>query len=200
MTDYYAKYKVSVPEGQAGDWEITKLTVTEEDEKMERIRSIFSFFPRCCPAGNYTRLSHKGRVIMSDTPDEIRDHRELFRQAKGHVLLNGLGLGVALQGVLIKPEVEFVTVIELSQDVISLVQAHYESLFPGRFEIINADALEFKPPKDVRYNAVWHDIWPEICSDNLEEMKLLHRRYGRKTDWQASWCREFCEYQRRSYY
>lgn len=194
MKDYFAKYKVAVPEGQVGDWKITKLTVSDEDSKMDQLRSLLSYTPRYCPPGSYTRLTYKGEVVMSDTPDEIRDHWKLFREARGHVLLNGLGLGVALQGVLLKPEVEFVTVIEISQDVISLVQSHYESLFPDKFEIINTDALEYKPNK--RYNVVWHDIWPLICSDNLEDMKKLHRKWGRKTDWQASWCRELCEYQR----
>jgi hypothetical protein len=36
----------------------------------------------------------------------------------------------------------------------------------------------------------WFDIWPSICQDNWDEMKLLHRRYGRKADWKGCWGRE----------
>ena len=191
------KYKVGVPEGKSGDWKITKFVVSDEESKWDRVRGTFKPGHRFCYPGNYTRLSYKGHVIMSDTADEIQDHYPLFWNSKGKVLLNGLGLGVALQGVLLHPQVEFVTVIEISQDVVDLTKDYHEALFPGRFEIIVADALEYKPPKGVRYNTVWHDIWPTICSDNLEEMKHLHRKYGRKTDWQASWGRELCEYQGR---
>ena len=62
-----------------------------------------------------------------------------------------------------------------------------------RVNIICADAFEWRPPKGVRYNAVWHDIWDDICTDNLPEMTRLHRKYGRRADWQGSWCRELCK-------
>lgn len=60
-------------------------------------------------------------------------------------------------------------------------------------QIINADAFAYKPPKSKRYGAVWHDIWANICADNLPEMHKLHRKYGRIADWQGSWCRWQCE-------
>ena len=62
-----------------------------------------------------------------------------------------------------------------------------------RVTIINADAFEWKPPKDQRYDVVWHDIWDNICGDNLPEMTKLHRKYGKKTDWQGSWCKYECK-------
>ena len=49
-----------------------------------------------------------------------------------------------------------------------------------RIKIINEDAFEFKPPKDKRYDFVWHDIWDDICTDNLPEMTKLHRKYVKK--------------------
>ena len=68
-----------------------------------------------------------------------------------------------------------------------------ETTFDCKLNIICADALEWKPPKGTRYNAVWHDIWDNICGDNLDDMKKLHRKYGRRTNWQGSWCRDQCE-------
>jgi hypothetical protein len=62
-------------------------------------------------------------------------------------------------------------------------------MYGDRVEIIQADAFSWKPPKNIRYGMVWHDIWPNICGDNYPEMKTLHRRYGRKADWQGSWCK-----------
>ena len=69
-------------------------------------------------------------------------------------------------------------------------QSHYP------FEFHQADALEYKPPRGEQYDVVWHDIWPNICTDNLPEMHKLHRKYGRRCNWQGSWCRAEHEYYR----
>lgn len=133
---------------------------------------------------------------MSDTHAEKADHLTAVRNAKGIVLINGLGIGMVLNAVLLKPEVEKAFVVEKSADVIALSGKHYEKKFGDRVQIIQDDALQFQPPKGIKFGVVWHDIWDYICSDNLEQMKQLHRRYGRRAEWQGSWCRELCEYQR----
>jgi spermidine synthase len=158
--------------------------------------------------GWYTRLTRNGSIIMSDTPDEIRDHWDVIRRANGRVLINGLGLGVVLNACLSKVlsddgtsagremAVEHATVVEKNQDVIDLVGSYYEDRFGDRLTIVHADALEWKAPRGERYNVVWHDIWDDICADNLDSMKKLHRKYGRRCDWQGSWCRHLCERQK----
>ena len=188
---YLDKYKISVPAGVSGQWRVEKFTVSGEDAGLERLRSMFSG-GRGVPEGDYTRLMCGHSLIMSDTPDEIRDHLSPIRLASGHVLINGLGLGVVLQAVACKPEVKGVTVIEKSPDVISLVWPYYRAMFDDRVEVVEADAFEYKPPKGIRYGVVWHDIWGNICGDNLPEMTRLHRKYGRLADWQGSWCRYEC--------
>jgi len=110
------QYKVNIPEGKSGDWEVKKFIVSEDDAKWDALRSI-GRGGRYTPAGTYTSLTRNGQVIMSDTPNEIQDHLEFIRRAKGHVLINGLGLGVALKAILDKPEVEFITVIEKSPKI-----------------------------------------------------------------------------------
>lgn len=177
--------KVTVPEGKSGNWEVEKFTVSEMDSAW----AIFQYKERRPYPGDYTRLMCNERTIMSDTPAEVRDHAEPVHKAKGHILINGLGLGVVLLNSLLKPEVEKATVIELSPDVIKLVGPHYQDMFGDRLEIINDDAFTFKPPKNIKYGMVWHDIWPSISTDNNEDMSTLHRRYGRKAEWQGSWGR-----------
>lgn len=190
------KYKVNVPEGKSGNWEVRCFSVSKEDAEFGALRSIFKG-GRYTPVGDYTGLYHCDNVIMSDTPDEIRDHMSFIHRATGNVLINGLGIGMVLQAVLNKPEVTHVTVIEISSDVISLVAPHYQNQFGDRLTIIENDALKYKPPKGIRYNAIWHDIWPNICTDNLEEMKILHRKYGHCCNWQGSWSKELLKrYQR----
>ena len=186
-----ATVKSKVPEGESGAWRVTKFTITEDDTKIFNLRASWHPGGRTISAGDFTRLTRSGKVIMSDTRAEIQDHMYFVRVARGNVLVNGLGLGVCLQMLLDKSDVVKITVIEQSEDVIKLVAPYF--IRPHRVEIIHADAFDWKPPKGVRYDAVWHDIWDDICADNLPEMHKLHRKYGRRTDWQGSWCRELCE-------
>lgn len=182
---------VSVPEGKSGKWSIEKFTIGQE-ERLSIFNLRLAMHGRSIPPGTYTRLLCEGRgVIMSDTPAERRDHYSFVRAARGHVLINGLGIGMCLNAALAKPEVTKATVVELDEDVIRLVAPHY--LSDPRVEIVHADAYEYAPPKGIRYGAVWHDIWDSICADNLEDMKKLHRKYGRRADWQGSWARDICE-------
>uniref|UniRef100_A0A6M3L984 Methyltransferase n=1 Tax=viral metagenome TaxID=1070528 RepID=A0A6M3L984_9ZZZZ len=189
-----SEYKSTIPEGVSGNWKVEKFIVSEFDEKLEIMRSMFSFSSRgrYTPQGDYTRLMRNGTCVMSDTPDELRDQRFAILEAKNHVLINGLGLGCIAELCLMKPEVSFVTVIEISEDVINLVGNYLKAKYPDKLNIVLADAMEFKPLKGAKFGMVWHDIWDNICSDNLPEMKKLHRKYGRYTEWQGSWCRERC--------
>lgn len=191
----FETYKVSVPEGRSGNWSIERFTVTEDKARFHQLQSLFAGRGGV-KAGTYTGLYRDGYVIMSDTPDEIRDHIQFIHRATGNVLINGLGLGMCLQAVAKKPEVTHVTVIEQSEDVINLVSQHYLTMFPGKIIIVHADAYTYQPPKGMRYDTVWHDIWDDICLDNLPEMEKLHRKYGRRCDWQGSWCKEYLLYRR----
>lgn len=187
------KYKVDLPEGKSGVWEIRRFTVNAEEAQFGRLRAALTGRGRYVPEGSYTALCRNGQFIMTDTPDEIHDHSYPIYTASGHCLINGLGLGLVANGCLMNDDVQRVTVIELSQDVINLVAPHYLEKWGDRFEVINADAFTYTPPKGVRYGMVWHDIWDNICSDNLPEMAKLHRKHGRRCEWQGSWAKHLCK-------
>lgn len=186
MSDIQEEIKVNIPTGEKGLWRVERFIVTEDHAAFSS-----SYRGRFTPAGEYTRLMRGKTVVMSDTPNEIDDIREPIRRASGNVLVNGLGLGVLVNAILTKPTVSRVTVIEISEDVIQLVGAHYQKQYGERLHIVNADALKYKPTNGDYYSVAWHDIWDNICADNLPQMKTLHRKYGRICDWQDSWCREY---------
>lgn len=175
--------KVDLPEISKGEWKINKFTVDSID-----FHSLLH--GREVPLGEtFTRLYRNGTLVMSDTPAECTDHAWAVRKARGSCLISGLGIGMVLKNILLKPEVTDVTVIEISQDLIDLISPFYKD---ERVTFICADILTWKPPKGKRYNMVWHDIWDNICADNLKDMEKLHRKFGRKADWQGSWCKEEC--------
>lgn len=179
--------EIKVPDGISGDWRVETFEVSQAESDFTRMRAMMGGRRRLeyVAPGKYKRLMRGGTVVMSNTKMEIDTHWSIIHAAKGDVLLNGLGLGVILTIILGKPDVKSVTVVEKSEDVIELVAPTY---IDSRVSIIQADAFSFNPSK--RLNAVWHDIWDDICEDNISEMKTLHRRYGRRAEWQGSWSRE----------
>ncbi len=176
--------KVDIEEGVSGDFRIEKFSISLRDimvtSRLYRGREVFP--------GTYTKLMLNNQIIMSDTTAEMNDHIVPVEKARGNILINGLGLGMVLLNCLLKPEVKHTTVIELSKDVIKLVSSPYEKMFKDRLTIIWANAFNYKPK--IKYDMVWHDIWPEIKSSNYKQMKKLHYKYSKHAVWQGSWCRD----------
>lgn len=187
--------RVTLPVGHKGNWEIIHRVIDHLDFEI-----LLSGRTHPDMGETYTQLvrwddKHQtGVTVMSDTPAEQYDHARAVYSARGNCLINGLGIGMVLKNILLKPEVTHVTVIELSQDLIDLVGPHYTS--DPRVEIVRCSAFDYQPPKGTKYDWVWHDIWDTICSDNLPEMEKLHRKYGHRTKWQGSWCHDLCRYYR----
>jgi len=179
--------KVDLPEMTNGSWRVEQFTVDPERDVISMLR--LAMRGRSIRPGTYTRLMRDSTLVMSDTPAEMKDHHKAIQKAKDHCLINGLGIGMVLKNILLKKDVTKVTVIELSQDLIDIVKPHYTD---PRVEIICCSAFDYKPPKDIYYGMIWHDIWDHISADNIPEMKRLHRKYYGKTEWQGSWCREEC--------
>lgn len=192
--------KVDVSEGRCGKWEIKHKEITQKEVKFETMRNALSGSNRgYTPSGIYTILYCGKEIVMSDIRDEIYDNYGIFHHAKGRVLVNGLGLGVVLEGLLRLGQVEHITVIEKSADVLTLTAEHYQKKGGSKLTIIHADAFTWQPAKGIRYGAVWHDIWPTLCADHLPDMHKLHRKYGRRCDWQGSWCRAEMEQHKKAW-
>ena len=187
--------EVHVPDGESGDWKVDTTSLSDNDITFQKMRAFAQHGRGCFEKGPFKRLIRNNETIMSNTPDECRDFMWFVDYATGTVLLNGLGLGVVVQALLNKKDVTEIIVIEKSEDVIKLCGPTY--LKDPSVTLIHEDAFEYQPPKGKRYNAVWHDIWDSICIDNIEDMKKLHRKYGRRCDYQKSWARERCESERR---
>lgn len=188
---------VKIPEGQKGPWKIDRVTVSEQDSKILRLRSLFGRPRTYIPAGTVvTRLLRNGGIVMSDAPQERMDHRDAVRRARGNVLVTGLGLGMVLQAMAMKSEVRHISVIEISRDLIDLVGPYYQKKFGEKITINEGDAFTFKFSPEISFDSAWHDIWNDICADNLPEMVKLKRRYAKICKDQAFWCEIECRRQK----
>lgn len=186
----------TTPDGKRGDWQIDTFTLTKSDVLMNNLRALRDGRPELvCGPGTYKRLTHKTRgVVMSNTPMEVKTNRDAFDQATGRVLVSGLGMGMLLEGLLSKPDVTLVKVIEIDPDVIALVAPHF--LHDKRFVIVQGDAYAYKPSPGEKYDYVYHDIWDDISADNLPLMNKLTRRWQNRTPAQGVWSRSMARRER----
>mgnify|MGYP001607149108 CR=1 FL=1 len=180
-----------------GAIEIERHEVTKEEADFARMRASFAFGGgRYVPAGIYTGLKRNGQLWMSDTPDEIGDFIPVVLDASGDVLVTGLGLGCVVTSLLANPDVKTVTVIDIDAEVCSLVGGQCLAIYGDRLRILCADVFTYRPAKGERYDLAYHDIWPTICGDNVEEMSRLRRTWcrrvpkGKQFCWAEYECRE----------
>ena len=138
--------------------------------------------------GTYVRLHINGELMMSDTAMERITNIDFIENAKGRVLVAGLGVGLILQAVLNKPDVTEVVVVEKYQDVIDLVAPRFEH---PKLKVVCADIFEYELSKEVKFDTIYFDIWAEISTENLDEMRKLHSRFRKnkrtKDSFMDSW-------------
>lgn len=194
--DIFDAMRVTVPEGESGNVAVRRFEVSDRDAEFAKLRAMIKGGRGGIDAGEYTKLVRNGALWMSDTPDERRDHIGFVQTCQWQnyksVLVSGLGLGMVLAGLAQLDGLERATVVDIDPDVIALVGPHYEQMFAERgkeLEVVCGDALT--PTQTfgahARWDAAWHDIWPEICGDDYEQHKQMRRRYSRKVTYQRCW-------------
>lgn len=180
---YYRNIKI--PNTKVGKWEL-KL------EKYPAYRGVVAADMILCdnyrevpPLGffkedfEFPAVLEDGNEWMTLTPVDLDTSDDAIDRAHGKVVTFGLGLGYYAYMVSEKENVESITVIEKSADVIALFKEHILPQFshPEKVRIINADAFEYAefdmPPE--HYDVAFVDTWRD-ASDGApmyERMKKL---------------------------
>jgi spermidine synthase len=207
-----------VPAGQAGIAAVEHFTITRKEADRENMMQ--SFRPGtgldAVEAGRFARLRIGGQVMMSDTPMERLTNWEVVDEARGDVLVAGLGLGLILYPMIAKEGVRSITVVEMFADVIALVWPHVKAFhgrvwpserrsaqtgkvtaWPPHISVVHADIFKWMPAgrgkTAAKYDVIYFDIWPTRAVDNLPQIAKLHQRFkGRKRPggWMGSWCED----------
>lgn len=174
-----------VPEGSLGLAEITHFGVSEDESAFTAMRAAHKGAQEYVAPGRYARLRVNRELMMTDTNMERATNREVVRRARGRVLIAGLGLGMIVHPIAAKPGVS-VTVIEKYRDVIDLVSP----TLPSGVTVIEGDILTWRPERGTKYDTIYFDIWANVCSDNLDDIRVLKRAFrGRMTPgaWMGAW-------------
>jgi hypothetical protein len=209
-----------VPARAAGIAAVEHFTITKEEARHENAMQAFrpgSGLDAVAP-GRYARLRVAGLLMMSDTPMERRTNWHVVREARGDVLVAGLGVGLILYPMIAKAGVRSITVVEKFADVISLVwpavTAFHARTWPSerrsaqtgaitavapRLEVVHADIFDWRPPAGVKWDVLYFDVWATKSPTNLGQIAQLHQRFkGRKRPggWMDSWYAEILRAER----
>lgn len=166
-----ARVPESVQPQEFGLWEIKRQTLDGVAAYMAGSRSMTVL----CRWTEATLQNPAGEVVMEDSHRELCRHLPIWFAAHGRVLKTGLGLGCVVRGLLAKPEVEHVDVVEIDADIIRVIGPEFDG--NPRVTIHHADALTWDFGER-RWDFAWHDIWTE-GNDHLQVLHAqLIARYG----------------------
>lgn len=167
---YYQNIRIKP--GKSGKWEYRQMKlapceafvcndflVTKDNRMIPQI----GFFMR---EFAFPGVLENGREWMTLMPNETVTTKPAVAQAHGRVLTFGLGLGYFAYMAARKPEVESVTVVDLSADAISLFE---QNLLPqmecrDKIKVVHADAFDFAEAHYPRgeFDFVFADIWHDV--------------------------------------
>jgi hypothetical protein len=145
--------------GRAGAWELKR-------QVQPVLRGYFRGLQAC--NANYL-LVRDERVWMSLSPVEIESLAPHVPHMRGHVVIAGLGMGLALYNALLRRAVRQITVLECDSEVITLFAAITDA-WPelSRFSIQRVDAREWRShaPVDFLYADIWDKVGvPQAAAD-----------------------------------
>lgn len=124
-------------------------------------------------------LKEGDKVWMSPAISEIASMEDGIEKGHGKCMTMGLGIGVLPYLWLQKHEVESVTIVEFSKDVIDLFEKYIRPQFKinKKLEIINGDAIDYFNEEFLnKFDYVYVDFW-ESSEDGLKFFaKLMEKK------------------------
>ena len=164
---YYANVKI--PEATVGKWELRRETLKAGEAFVcrdfivtgdGRLIPQLGFFSE---PFSYPAVLEGGREWMTLQPNETVTTEPAVIRARGKVLTYGLGLGYFAYRASEKEDVESVTVVERSRDVITLFEEHILPQFPnrGKIKIVCSDAFDYAEHEAPRegFDFIFADFW-----------------------------------------
>jgi spermidine synthase len=190
----YTKMAAVLKECESENFSIEHYAITEEEkrrcEMIDRIHHRREYLG--LKVGTYVVLKRKvgfNEVVMSDTFMERESNFDFVKNARGDVLIGGLGIGMVLLAIQDKLEVTSVTVVEIEPEIINLVKPQLP--LNQKVTIVQGDIFAYTPTQ--KFDTIYFDIWDNICSDQWENIKKLQNRFKwklRKGGWMSCWRKE----------
>lgn len=173
-----------IPREESGPWIVTK--------RLDDQAGPFSFPGRAIEHTGLIKVTMAsaqfgGEVVMEDSDVELLRHVEFVLRARGRVLVTGLGLGCVVRGLLTRPVVESIDVIEKDERVADMVWPYMPK--DDRLNLILCDATTYKP-NGQRWDFAWHDLFTDKADGELA-LSVVHveliARFRHRVDCQWAW-------------
>lgn len=133
--------------------------------------------------GDYFVLYNNGdrwMVYNKNKDFEIKDMYSSYDLAYGDVLISGLGFGILALWLCSKPEVNSVTVVEMSKDVIKIFKDN--NTVPDKLNIINDNMITYNTEKE--YDVLLLDHYERQSFDwRLKDIARIANRIKHKYFW-----------------
>jgi len=174
---------LSIPDGSSGEYSIRRFSypaghVFELAHLEHRILGRQESGKVSWPHATYWHELNQGGVRwMLDTPHEQAQHYKSLHGFRGDVLVAGLGIGFAASVLAMRPEVNSVTVVEVSKDVIRLVAPHVRE--PHKIKVVNNDAMAFLRDQKCHFDFAFFDIWINQTAEVLTDVVCPLRELAR---------------------
>ena len=127
---------------------------------------------------SYLALTEGNNIWMSLNPNEIETMKPFIKNAKGNVLVLGLGMGYVPFMMALKPEVKSITIVEKDPDIISLFNTLIYPNFKNKekIKIVEDDAINFVR-KQNKFDYIFADLWhsPEDGLSLFAQLKRIDR-------------------------
>ena len=124
------------------------------------------------------KLLRKGKLMMSDSPQEMFLQYEAYKEAKGRVLMGGLGLGMSATLFAEKDNVKEVCVVEISKEIIKLCRPRNKKI-----KVIHEDIWNFLKTTKEKFDYIYIDIhYATGCMEYLATVlpmrKILDEKFS----------------------
>jgi spermidine synthase len=131
------------------------------------------------------------QVMMSNHETETITNQKFIDNAKGNVLIFGLGLGLIIFPLLNDEQITKIDIVEIDSDIISYVGDIIKSHDVRNIvRIHKGDSFEYHNELQTTYDTIYFDIWEYVGEKELYEIKDLHKTYTiflNKNGWMDSW-------------
>lgn len=133
--------------------------------------------------------------MMSNHLSEIETCNIFSDNARGDVLIFGLGLGIVVFPLLKDESIKSITIIEHDKSLIDVVGFFLSSQdVCCKLSIIHGDAFTHHRDLHEKYDTIWFDIWSRLERSTVDEIEYLHKVYKKnlkdENSLMLSWCYE----------
>lgn len=139
-------------------------------------------------------VGERASVLMSDHPCELRWMADLAAETYGRVFVGGFGLGLLVEILAARPEVERIDVVELDPDVLALTAAHLSQRAQLKTVVHVADVRSYLEtatawPWDFTLLDTWYGTGETTWEETVAPLRrTLRRRFGAGGPRVRSWC------------